>query len=551
MGAGTELESTGGRVLAGALSGQSRRLELGTALVACHQTGEALVPVIIGVVIDRAVTSGGSHVLIFWLALLAADFAFLSCGYRFGARLAERAAEQAAHDLRTALTSRVLDPRGGTDTGYLSGELTNITTSDARRVGAFVGALPFGIAALTGILVTAIALLRISLPLGLLVLLGTAPMLWLAQLVGRPLQRRSEAEQEKAAQASGVAADLVVGLRVLKGLGAEPVAIARYRRTSQDSLHATLRAAQAGAWHDGALLAGNGLFLAAIALLGGRLAADGRISVGELIAAVGLAQFLLGPLSTCTWVNGELAQARGSATRIATLLAAPPAVRPGTRPLAAPVRGELRLRAITHGGLRGLDLDVAAGEFLGVAVPDATAAATLLELLGRTTDPVAGRLELDGVGFADLDLDALRSAVLVEFHDSVLFEGTLGSTADDVFNVAETLPLGLETELSERGRSLSGGQRQRVALARALGVGAAVLVVHDPTTAVDTVTEAFVADQLRRIRAGRTTVVVTTSPTLLAVADRVVMVEDGAIVAEGGHAELATTSPGYRAAVLA
>lgn len=520
-------------------------------MVAAHQGGEALVPVIIGVVIDRAITTGGTGVLLFWLAVLAADFAFLSFGYRFGARAAERAAEQAAHDLRVSLAKRVLDPQGGAEDGQRSGALTSVATGDARRVGAFIGALPFGLAALTGILVTAIALLLISVPLGLLVLLGTMPMLWFAQFVGRPLQRRSEAEQEKAAQASGVAADLVDGLRVLKGLGAEQVAVSRYRQISQESLHSTLRAAQAGAWHDGALLAFNGLFLAAIALLGGRLAADGKISIGDLVAAVGLAQFLLGPLSTCAWVNGELAQARASSTRVAAILSAPPAVQSGTGRLSAPVRGQVRMRAITHGVLRDFDLDVAAGELLGVAVPDPVAATTLLDLLGRTVDPEAGSLQLDDVTFAELDLDTLRAAVLVDAHDSVLFEGTLGATADDVFNVAETLPQGLDTVLAERGRSLSGGQRQRVALARALGVGPAVLVVHDPTTAVDTVTEAFVADQVRRIRAGRTTILVTTSPTLLAVADRVVMVEDGAIVAEGSHADLANTSQGYRAVVLA
>ena len=533
-----------------ALIGQSRGVAQASVMVAAHQTGEALVPVIIGVVIDKAITSGGTPVLIGWLAVLAADFAFLSFGYRFGARAAERAGERSAHEIRVALAGRVLEPGGGAEIGHRSGALTNVATGDARRVGAFVGALPFGVAALTGILVTAVALLLISIPLGLLVLLGTPPMLWLAQVVGRPLQRRSEAEQEKAAQASGIAADLVVGLRILKGLGAEPVAVSRYRQISQDSLHATLRAARAGAWHDGALLACTGLFLAAIALLGGRLAADGRISVGDLIAAVGLAQFLLGPLSTFTWVNGELAQARGSAVRVAAILAAPPAVTSGTGQLAIPVRGQLHLRAVTHGVFNGLDLEVAAGELLGVVMDDPIAATTLLDLLGRTVDPDAGILEVDGVAFTDLDLTALRAEVLVDAHDAVLFEDSL-AVVDDVFEVAETLPQGRDTVLTERGRSLSGGQRQRVALARALGAETAVLVVHDPTTAVDAVTEAFVADQVRRIRTGRTTILVTTSPVLLAVADRVVVIEDGAIVAEGSHVDLVHTRQSYRTTVLA
>jgi ABC-type multidrug transport system fused ATPase/permease subunit len=123
-----------------------------------------------------------------------------------------------------------------------------------------------------GLLVSTVALLRISVPLGLLVLLGTPPLLLLTHLIGRPLERRSGVEQERAAHASGIAADLVTGLRVLKGIGAESAAVARYRHTSRISLAATLRAAKAQSWHDGAILALTGVFIATVALVGGQLA---------------------------------------------------------------------------------------------------------------------------------------------------------------------------------------------------------------------------------------------------------------------------------------
>ncbi|WP_449064095.1 ABC transporter transmembrane domain-containing protein [Planomonospora algeriensis] len=312
-------------VLRSAITGQRRHVTAGSVLAAGHQACEALVPVVIGLVIDEAISSGDAGALARWVAVLALLFAVLSFSYRFGSRAAERAAEQAAHGLRVELTGRALDPRGGAETGRLPGELVSVATQDARRVGAVAVALAVGIAALSGLVVGGVMLLRVSVPLGLLVLLGIPPLLLLAHLLGRPLERRSGAEQERAAHASGVAADLIAGLRVLKGIGGEAAAVARYRRTSRDSLAATVRAARAQAWHDGGMLTLTGGFIAVVALVGGRLAAQGDISVGELVTAVGLAQFLLTPLSVLSWANGEFAQGRASAARIASVLTAPPA----------------------------------------------------------------------------------------------------------------------------------------------------------------------------------------------------------------------------------
>ncbi|WP_394360912.1 ABC transporter ATP-binding protein [Amycolatopsis sp. SB7-3] len=559
----TATATTSRSVLRQAISGQRRQVTLASVLAAGHQGGEALVPVIIGVVIDQAVDGGSVGTLVFWLAVLAVVFAGLSYSYRFAARAAEGASLRAAHDLRIAISRRVLHPGGGAENGKLAGELVNIGTSDAQRVGVVNAVLPFGIAALAGVLVSAVALLRISLPLGLLVLLGTPPLLYLAHLIGKPLERRSEAEQERSAHASGVATDLVSGLRVLKGIGAEPAAVARYRDTSQDSLKATLRAARAKAWHDGAVLALTGVFIAIVALVGGHLASSGSISVGDLVAAVGLAQFLLTPFLIFSWVNGELAQGRASASRVADLLTTPAAVESGDGELPSPAAGNVRLSGVSYGSLRGVDLDIPAGQLIGVVAADPAAATDLLDCLGRAGDPAEGRVDVDGVDLSTVDPERVREVVLVAAHDADLFEGTLAenvhagdrpldealaaSAADEV---AAALPDGTGTAVTERGRSLSGGQRQRVALARALAADAPVLVVHDPTTAVDTVTEAKIATGLARLRRGRTTILVTTSPALLSVADLVVVLDGGRITGEGGHAELVRDRADYRAAVL-
>ncbi|MFE7276686.1 ABC transporter ATP-binding protein [Streptomyces sp. NPDC057623] len=563
----------GRTVLWRAVRAQRRDVALGALLGMGHQTGEALVPVLIGVAIDRGVVAGDVTGLLLWLGVLAVVYVGLSFSFRFGARAGERASVTAAHRLRTELIGRVLAPEGGAHEGRLPGELATVATEDARRVGAVTMALVVGVAAATGLAVGAVVLLRVSLPLGLLVLLGTPLLLWLVHLLSKPLERRSETEQERAARASGVAADLVAGLRVLKGIGAEQAAVARYRRVSGDSLTATLRAARAEAWQSGVVTMLTGAFLALVVLVGGRLAARGDIGLGELVTSVALALFLIGPLSEFSWVNAELAQGRASAARIADVLGAGHAVSPGPPAsegaVLRTVEGRLRLRGLSYGPLREVDLDIAPGETVGVVAADPADASALLRCLGRRADPEAGAVELDGTELTALGLAELRTALLVAEHDADLFEGTLldnvtaaahtrtgapviaAVAASGTDEVVRTLPDGLDTAVTARGHSLSGGQRQRVALARALAADAPVLVLHEPATAVDAVTEARIAAGIRDVRAGRTTLLVTSSPALLAVTDRVVLLDGGEVAASGGHEQLVHDCAAYRTAVLA
>ncbi|WP_149830607.1 ABC transporter ATP-binding protein [Streptomyces tailanensis] len=564
----------GRSILWRAVGGQRRDVALGAVLGMGHQTGEALVPVLIGLAIERGVVDGDVSGLLLWLVILAVVFVGLSFSFRFSARAGERASVTAAHHLRTELIGRVLAPEGGAEEGRLPGELTNTATEDAKRVGAVSMVIVVAFAAAAGLAVSAVALLRVSLALGLLVLLGTPLLLWLGHLLSKPLERRSETEQERAARASGVAADLVAGLRVLKGIGAEPAAVARYRRISQDSLSATLRAARAEAWQNGVVTILTGAFIALVALVGGRLAARGDIGLGELVSSVGLALFLIGPFTEFAWVNAELAQGRASAARIAEVLGVPGAVAQGAQAVTQghATEGRLRLRDVSYGTLRGVDLDIAPGETVGVASTDPADASALLRCLGRRADPGTGAVELDGTELTALALGDVRAAIVVAEHDADLFEGTVlenvtaavGGRTTDAHNgavaaaltasgtdeVARALPDGLDTPVTARGRSLSGGQRQRVALARALAADAPVLVVHEPATAVDAVTEVRIAAGIRDVRGGRTTLLVTNSPALLAVTDRVVLLHAGRVTATGDHERLIHDCADYRTAVL-
>ncbi|MFJ9688901.1 ABC transporter ATP-binding protein [Streptomyces bacillaris] len=567
-------DTSGRGVIRRAVAGQRRDVAVGSLLGAAHQTGEALVPVLIGLIVDRAVVRPDGGALALWLVVLALVYAMLSYGFRFGARAGERAAEQAAHHLRLDVVRRVLAPHGGAEAGRPPGALVNVATEDARRVGALNMALTLGIAAVVGVVAGAVLLLRASVPLGLLVLVGAPVLMALGHYLARPLEHRSEAEQERAAHASGVAADLVAGVRVLKGLRAEHAAVARYRATSQASRDANVRAARAAALQTGLMLTLTGAFIALVALVGGRLVLSGSIGLGALVSAVGLALFLPGPIAVLAWAGAELAKARASAARIADVLAAPGETTGGTAEPAtataattgAPTSGELRLHRLGHGGLDGIDLTVRAGEHLGIVVTDTADAATLLRCLARRCDPDRGRVELDGTPFTELAPAALRARLLVAEHDAQLFDGTLldnvtaaapagadpypAMEAAAVDEVAATLPGGAAGRIGERGSTLSGGQRQRVALARALAADRTVLVVHDPTTAVDAATEARIATGIRRARSGRTTVLVTSSPALLAATDRVVLIDGGTVTAEAPHEDLVRDHPVYRSAVL-
>ncbi|MDN5932350.1 MAG: ABC transporter ATP-binding protein/permease [Pseudonocardia sp.] len=515
-------------------------------LVAGHQLSEAAVPVVVGVVIDLAVSTGDGSALLRWLAAVAAVFVVLATSAYFGYWLLVRTEKQSAHELRMDVTRRVLHPAGGAP--GRSGELVSLAGSDADRAGLVCAAIVVGFAALAALAGGAVVLISASLLLGLVVLVGTPLVLVASRLLARPLVGRAESEQETLAAATGVATDLVTGLRVRKGIGAEEAAGETYRRASRAALAARLAAVRFEGGYTAATGVLTGVFLVVVAWVGGRLALDGAISIGELVAGVGLAQFLIGPLENLTRVGPLLAGAWGSALRVAGLLDAPPGVRAGSGTLPADPAGALRVAGIY----------VAAGEHVGVVALSSADAADLLDALARDIDD-GGPVLLDGTDLARIDLDDARSAVLVTRHDATLFEGTVGENtgtdaaalaaagADDVL---DALPGGLAAELTERGRTLSGGQRQRLVLARALAAHAPVLVLHDPTTAVDAATEYRIAAGLAALRTGRTTLLVTSSPALLARCGRVLLVDGGAVVASGTHAEL-VDDPRYRAAVLA
>ncbi|MDA0183099.1 ABC transporter ATP-binding protein/permease [Solirubrobacter phytolaccae] len=525
---------TGAALLRGVLRAHRRRVALAATLLGAHQGFEALVPVVVGAAIDDAVAPSDGSALLLWVGLLAVLFAFLSTAYREGARAEERARETAAHALRMQVMERVVDPRGGGEAGLMPGQLLSVATADVDASAGVIAGLAYGTGVVVALVAGTIVLLVTSLTLGLTVLVGLPVIVWAGGRLGALLSRRAAGQQAEAADASGVAADLVTGLRVLQGIGAADTAAERYRVASQSSLRATLGAARAEIALGATAVLVGGLAVAGVAFVGGRLALEGEISLGELIAAAGITQFLVGPLSRLAWVGGLLARARGSATRLAEVLSAPPAVPAPTTPTSLRLESPPKVSVGT--------LEVPGGALFGV-VTDAPEA--LLAALARESSEAV--VTVDGVALAAMDPAAARATVVVAPHEATLLSGTVRDNvpgaadaaleAAAATDVIAALPDGLDTELADAGSSLSGGQRQRIALARALATQAPVLVLHDPTTALDAATEARVAAAMRQARAGTTTILVTTSPLLLAACDVVAHVRDGR-VKTASHAEL-------------
>lgn len=473
------------------------------------------------------------------------------------ARVQQLLARKAAV-LGSALTRRVA-----------AGEVVAVSTGDVEKIGWFVEAVSRFTAAALTVVVVCVGLVVYQPALGVVVAVGL-PVVALAALPLLPhATRRADVQREKAGRATELASDTVAGLRVLRGIGGEELFLDRYRRASQEVRRAAVRSA--GMW---SLIAAiqvllPGLLLIVVVWYGVHLAREGRISVGELVTVYSSVMVLSYPLRHFEEIAMAYSFSRPSAKRAARVLSLERTADP------AGARGDgAETGAVPSGDLYDPATGLLAPEGLLTAVVcgDPDAAGRLAERLGGHAPEGGPSVLLGGVALDDLPLAAARTAVLVQDKDPVLLSGSLRDLLDvpasgsvdtgealaaaQCDDVLETLVQGsvgsadpLDAHITERGRSLSGGQRQRLALARSLLTDPEVLVLDEPTSAVDSHTEARIAEGVRRLRDGRTTVVFTSSPLLLDRADRVVLVHEGEVAAVGVHRNLVDTEPRYRAVV--
>ncbi|MFB9410957.1 ABC transporter transmembrane domain-containing protein [Dactylosporangium matsuzakiense] len=456
---------------------------------------------------------------------------FLSAGFR----TVQVTARQATR-LGAALQKRVA-----------AGEVVSIGTTDFDHIGYSIDVTARASGSVVAIVVVTALLLRVSVPLGLVVVLGVPVLVVVVGVLLRPLHQRRRHQRELAGELTGRAADIVAGLRVLRGVGGEQEFSRRYRVESQRVRFAGVRVARVEATLEAAQILLPGCFIALVTWLGARFAVSGRISPGELVAFYAYAAFLIGPLRTLTEFAQKLTRGLVAAGRVVAVLR----VEPDFSETAASV-------PVQEGDLDDPDSGLLVQEHRLTAVAavrpqDAAAIAERLALL----DP-ASNVRVRGVPLKAMALEEVRRRILLADNDAMLFRGPLrdevgdGDTLADAaaVDIVEALPDGLDTEIAERGRDFSGGQQQRLRLARALALDPPVLVLVEPTSAVDAHTEARIAERLPQRRKGRTTVVCTTSPLLLDRADTVAFVgADGRVAATGPHRELLDSCPAYAATV--
>jgi ABC-type multidrug transport system fused ATPase/permease subunit len=529
---------------------QRPQIALGMLYGVIGTVAQALAPAALGRAIDAGIAHSDTGALLDWtgvLLLLAATNAFggvmrhryAVTNFLAGAVRIQQLVVRQAGRLGATLPKRMA-----------AGEIAAIGASDVRHIANALDITARAAGALVSFLVVAVILVRSSLVLGLVVLLGVPLLLTAIGPLLAPLHRRQSRQRELVSQASSLATDTVHGLRVLRGIGGEEQFIARYREASQRVRRGGVRVSEVESWLDALEVLLPGIFLVFVTWLGAHLAARGEITVGQLVSCYGYAAFLVLPLRTATETADKFIRATVASGRVIAMLSLDPEFGDPATPVPAPAFGAELVD--TETGLR-----VTPAQLTAVVCDESGLSGNLADRLGRYVD---APVEFGGVALADLPLATVRERIVVHDHDPRLFSGPLGeelgtgavaealrvAAAEDV---VAALPDGLDTEVSERGRSFSGGQRQRLALARVLLADPEVLVLDEPTSAVDAHTEAAIADRLRAARAGRTTVVFTTSPLLLDRADRVVFVAGGTVAAEGRHHALLAQNARYRATV--
>lgn len=557
-GPGTPVTTAG--LIRWVLGRQRVRIAVGAVAGIAWMGGLALIPVALGGAVGGAVDGGSGRDVVLWCAVLAAVVGLEAGAGVVRHRTATLLYHRTQWLIERLMLRRVMDRRGGVEAD--AGAVLAHAQVDARAVGGIADLMCRGSGAIVTFTAVGIGMLITSPLLGAVVLLGLPPCLLALVPLWRPYDRRAGEQQAKLSEATATAADVILGMRVVRGLGGEAVVRQWFTTNSRDVQTSALKLARVGAAWDAVSAVIPGLFLAVVLALGGHLALDGDLGPGKLVAFTGLAVFLAIPLATFSEVGEVWASGIAGSRRLVAVLNAEPAV---ADPTAAPagLGDDLVFAGVTGHGLAGLDLTVGSGEIVGLATGDPTTSAALCDLLARRADPAGGEIRLGGHPLATLPLQVAREIVTVESgHAPWVAEATLGANValrdpDLAAGRAEAAlravagddllarPEGLATQLGERGLTLSGGQRQRLASARALAADSPVLVLEDPTSALDTLTESVFAERITTVRRGRTTLLLTVSPTLLGRCDRVVFVQDGAVAAEGSHTELMHRHAGY------
>jgi len=453
-----------------------------------------------------------------------------------------------------------------------TGQLMSRATVDLQAVRFFLGyGLIFILQSALTIVIAATVMLILDPWLALIALAPTPFVIGTSFRYGRLNRPASQEVQQRIAELTAEAEENIGGVRVVKAFAQEDRQLRRFDRATKRVFEQSMVSTRLRAFYSPLIGFLPQLGLAALLFVGGKQVIDGQLSEGDFVAFYGYVLLLTGPMRMLGMALGMAQRAVASGERVFQLLdRAPRLTAPADAPPLPAGGGRVELRDVTFGYeghepvLRGIDLEVEPGRTVAIVGPTGSGKTTLVMLIPRLYDVEQGAVLVDGVDVREVDPASLRREVAVVSDDAFLFSASLRdniayarpeASDDDVVRAAvraglegllDDLPDGLDTLVGERGLTLSGGQRQRVASARALLAEPRILILDDATSSVDATTESQIKSALAEVMEGRTTFVIAHRLSTIALADEVVVLEDGEVAARGTHHELLEDSPLYR-----
>ncbi|WBQ05066.1 ABC transporter transmembrane domain-containing protein [Kribbella sp. CA-293567] len=532
---------------------QRGRAALGAFLSIVWMVSLALTPYLLGRATDDGLRRGGLEPLLPWIGVLLAVGALTAfvaiMRHRTMTRVRLDAAYRTVHAVVVHSTTLGNELSRRTTTG----EIATIGMTDAWVISNTLTVVGPGVGAIVATVVVAFLLFAQSPLLAAVVLLGLPLVVVLiGPILGR-LQRRATVYRERQGRLTARMVDVVQGLHVLNGVGGKPIFSSRYQQGSSELRDEGYRVASIASWIPAIAVGAPVVFLAGVTWLAARMVADGDLSVGGLVGAYGYVAFLVVPLATLIESATDINQGLVAARRVVSFLSAAPTAPPANHE-AGPVAGTAALHDPDSG------VTLRPGSFTAIASALPVDALTIVDRLGGFSP---SEVTWGGQRLAAIEPAEVRQRILVADNGADLFAGPLRevvsgrfdrddaqlvsalhtAAAEDILTAA---PEGLATAIAPQGRNFSGGQRQRIRLARAVAAEPEILLASEPTSAVDAYTETVIAQRLRAARTGLTTLVTTTSPAVLDVADIVYFVVDGKVTAQGTHHELLDGVPGYQ-----
>jgi ABC-type multidrug transport system fused ATPase/permease subunit len=556
--------------LLGFLRPYKRGVIVSFVLAAAAMGVSVLIPYLVGRTVDE-IRDNSTNL---WpLALAVAGAGVLRLAFSVSRRLvAGRVSLGVEYDLRNRMYEHLQSLELAFFDQQQTGQLMSRATVDLQSVRFFLGyGLIFLLQSAITILIAAGVMLAVDPRLALVALAPTPWVIWIAFRYGQRNRPATQEVQQRIAELTAEAEENIGGVRVVKAFAQEQRQLRRFSRAVARVFDQSMVSTRLRAFYSPFIGFLPQLGLAALLLVGGRQVINGTITVGEFIAFYGYVLLLTGPMRWLGMALGMAQRAVASGARVFELLDRGPRLvaAPDARPL-PPGGGRVELRGVSFGYdgagpvLRDIDLDVEPGQTVALVGPTGSGKTTLVMLIPRLYDVEEGSVRVDGVDVRDLDPAALRHEVAVVSDDAFLFSAPLGENiayarpdaSDEELRLAaeraglgeliDELPEGLDTLVGERGHTLSGGQRQRVAIARALLAEPRILILDDATSSVDATTESRIKSALAEVMEGRTTFVIAHRLSTIALADEVVVLEDGEIEARGTHDELLERSPLYR-----